>query len=142
MTATAHKRFVFDFEAYQISNGDFYPKEIAIVNCNDINENYSFMVAYDTVPEEENNTTRFQFHRHGIPWHRGTMTIDEARREVEKIVLPDNIIIETTAVTTTTIYVKGREKANYLRKWLERQERNLKLLKLMNVLIQIKNHIF
>ena len=62
------------------------------------------------------------------------MSIDEARKEIEKIVLQDNKNINgkqaTAAVAATIIYVKGRQKANYLRKWLERHGEMLKIIEI------------
>jgi hypothetical protein len=96
--------FILDFEAYQV-DADYYPVEICLLNivtrqCN------MFFIRYPNAIES--NTSRFQyFYCHGMGWQDGNISFAKAMKAIRRRVKTDD-----------TIFIKGEQKANFIRKCL------------------------
>ena len=103
-----------DFEAFKSNQSQYYTKEIAILN-NDGKQCYNYHIAYPccmVFTPADLRTAYFQYRRHGLAWEFGDFNFLDAIAEIK------------SKVGFDTIYVKGLEKATFLKQFL----RNVKCM--------------
>ena len=124
------QKWVLDFEGFQI-NGNFYPLEICLINCENPTENiHVWHIGYsDTLAETYNNcnqTIRWQFHKHGMGWKHAEMTLVDALVELREVLEVENTKVQHE------IHIKGLEKAKWIRGFFLREKDNVKVIEILN----------
>ena len=112
-------RWILDFEGYQI-HSFFYPIEIGLLSLQNNDLCYEWRIKYESVAFS-NRTTRWQHNQHALGWKHGNKDLHVALTEIRKVINDYNNDSELPTMTSPQhiIYVKGFEKANWIKRWFQ-----------------------
>lgn len=101
---------VIDFQWYRYNNGQVIPKELASCDNNSRISHFLFkpIASYGSLSDKERREAMYVFsHHHGLRWDDGFIKLSEFDKIVERLCWSANVV-----------YVKGREKVDFLKRIL------------------------